>query len=203
MRLNVTDNADKAERDLSALYERIVSTALPRTINALLGSAQTAGFRQIAQTYQIPARTMEQYASQQLASAANLEASITVKGKGLPLSMFNPRSGPQGVTVTIKGRDVLFPHSFMVPGRFGLNVFARGAYGGKGVSRPTGESFGRFVFDRGGVGARHGLPINKFYTFAPPDAFDNPVTVQAMQDNTAERAPAQLQRELSAVVRGF
>jgi hypothetical protein len=196
MRLKVRDNLAEVERDLDQLAERIRSTAIPRVLNALIGSAQSAGFRQIAQTYQIPARTMEQYASQRLASAADLQASITVKGRGFPLSIMNPVPGPSGVTVTIKGRRVTIPHSFMVK-RFGQHVFARGAYGGKGVRRATGESFGRFAF------GRTRLPISELYSFAPPDAFSNKATVEAMDEAVKERAGKALQRELSAVARGF
>jgi hypothetical protein len=197
MRLKVRDNLAEVERDLDRLAERIRTTAIPRALNALIGSAQSAGFRSIAQTYQIPARTMEQYASQRLASAADLQASITVKGRGFPLSTFNPVQGPRGVTVTIKGRRVLIPHAFMTP-KFGTHVFARGAYASKAKGiRPTGQSFGRFDF------GKTRLPISELYSFAPPDAFDNPATVAAMEDDTAERAPVQLRRELGAVARGY
>lgn len=196
MRLTTRDNAAQVERDFDRFTEGVIKAKV-RAANALLPKVQKAGFAMVATVYQIKPSTMSQYASTQLASQGDAEASITVKGKGFPLSEFNPRQGPKGVTVTIKGRDVLFPHSFMVPSRFGRNVFARGAYGGKGVSKPSGESFGRFAF------STPRLPINKFYSFAPPDAFGNPLVVQAMDDAVAEGMGKQLERELASVARGF
>lgn len=194
--LKLRDNLADVERDLDALQQRIQSARI-RANNALLAKAEKAGFAEINTVYQIKPSTMSQYASTQLAAPGNTDAVLTVKGKGFPLSTFNPRPGPKGVTVTIKGRDVLFPHSFMVPTRFGRNVFARGAYGGKGVSRPSGESFGRFIY------STPRLPINKFYSFAPPDCLSNE-RVRVVMDNTVEgEGPDVYRRELSAAARGF
>lgn len=196
MRLKFKDNADKVERDLDRLLEGALKARV-RAINAVLPGVQRAGFAEIASVYQVKSSTMSKYASTQLAGQGSDEASITVKGKGFSLSEFNPRKGAKGVTVTIKGRDVLFPHSFMVPSRFGRNVFARGAYGGKGVSRPSGESFGRFHY------SIPRLPINKFYSFAPPDAFSNERVVAAMDAEAEARLAKQMERELASIARGF
>lgn len=195
MPLTMRDNAAQVERDLDRLAERIAAGQI-RVVNTLMKQAERAGFAEINTVYQIKPSAMSQYASVQLAAANDPQAVLTVKGRGFPLSLFNPRQGPKGVTVTIKGHDVLFPHAFMTP-KFGRNVFARGAYGGKGVSRPTGESFGRFAF------STPRLPINKFWTFAPPDCLDNEQVRRAMDDTVAANAPKQLQRELSAAARGF
>lgn len=194
MRLTARDNAAQVERDLDRLAERIKVAGI-RAVNALAAQAERAAFAEINAVYQIPAKTMSQYASTRLASQVDAEASITVKGKGFPLSVFKPVQNRVGVSVLLKGRRITIPHAFMVP-RFGQHVFARGAYGGKGT-KPTGQSFGRFQF------GRTRLPINELYSLAPPDAFSNPKVVEAMDDTIAENAPKQLQRELSAIARGF
>lgn len=196
MKLKLRDNAAQVERDFDKFVEGVIRAKV-RAANTVIAQAERAGFAEIQAVYQIAPKVMSGYASTRLASQGELEASITVKGRGFPLSTFNPRPGPKGVTVTIKGRDVLFPHSFMVPSRFGRNVFARGAYGGKGVSKPSGDSFGRFAF------STPRLPINKFYSFAPPDAFSNARVIAAMDDVVANEMPKQLERELKAAGRGF
>lgn len=194
MKLRITDNLAKVEADLDRLAERIRTVAIPRALNALVPPVQREGFRQIATTYAIPARTMELYASQRLASPGNLQASITVKGRGFPMSLFKPVQTKEGVRVTIKGRRILIPHAFMVP-RFGQHVFARGAYGS--VPKPTGQHFGRFAFGKGR------LPIHELWSFSPPSAFANELVTRAMDDEMQARAGRALERELGAVARGF
>ena len=81
--------------------------------------------------------------------------------------------------------------------KFGQHVFVRGGYGGKGGVKPTGQSFGRFVFGKGR------LPINELYSFAPPDTLNNVDVRRVMDDRIEQQAPAILKRELSAVARGF
>lgn len=197
MRMNSRDNLPDVERDLDALRERILITAAPRFLNTLQDQAQTAGFREIRNEYQIQPATMDRYTTVQPARAGDLEASITVKGKGFPLSTFKPVQTKQGVAVTIKGRRVLIPHAFMLE-RFGSHVFARGAYAGKSKGmKPTGETFGRFAFGRGR------LPISELWSFAPPDCLSNGKVQGVMNDRVAEQAPKILERELKAVARGF
>jgi len=193
----------KHSRFTKAQFDAIRDIAEPRAINTLADQAEVAGDRKVAELYGISARTLQRYTTRKDARANDLEASITVKGRGFPLSEFRPVPTARGVQVTIKGRTFVIPHTFMVKRKFGRNVFARGAYGGKGISRPTGESFGRFLFDRGGIGRRHGLPINKLYTFAPPDTWSNPTVTAAMQDRVDSQAAAVLRREVAAVTRGF
>ena len=193
--LKFRDNLAKVERDLDALAARI-PVAFTRAANAMLGPVQTAGFQQIAITYQIPAATMKQFASQRIAAANDPIAGITVKGRGFPLSAFSPVQTAAGVSVLLKGRRVTIPHSFMV-GKFGKHVFARGSYRGKYGGKPSGEVFGEFVF------GESRLPISELWSLSPPDAFSNPATTAAMDAAVAERAPAALRRELSAIARGF
>lgn len=196
MRLTTTDNVAQAEANIDALLARILESALPRAANTLRDQAQTAGYRKINEVYDIPARTMDQYTTLKVSTPNDLEASITVKGRGFPLSTLRPVQTKQGVTILIKRRRVLVPHAFMVA-RFGQHVFARGSYGGKGAVRPTGESFGRFVFGSGR------LPISELYSFAPPDCLSNNDVRQTMDDRVEQQAPAVLKRELAAVARGF
>jgi len=196
MRMSAQCDTRPGFAQLDALRASIDDVAKPRTLNTLADQAETAGFRKIGQVYDIPARTMQRYASRRDARAGDLEASITVKGRGFPLSEFRPKQTARGVSVVIKGRRIVIPHTFMVR-RFGQHVFARGAYGGKGLSRATGESFGRFAY------GRTRLPINELYTFAPPDAWSNPEVVDAINARVDEQAGKVLQREIAAVSRGF
>jgi hypothetical protein len=178
--------------------------AVPRALNTLRDQAEVAGLRAVAEKYQISARAMREggdgggkWLSEQDATLGDLEASITVRGRGFPLSQFKPLKTPTGVSVLIKGKRVTIPHAFMVK-RFGAHVFARGSYGGKsGGLKPTGETLGRFVYGAGR------LPIQELYTFGPAEAFSNDDVTQAMKDRVAEQAPKVFAREMAAVKRGF
>lgn len=210
MRLSVRTNVDSVLGDLDAFVEGAKTLAVARAINALEGQASVAGFRKIAEIYDVGPRTTEKYASAQLATPAHLEATITVKGLSFPLAAFRPVPTKRGVSVKIKGRRVLFPHTFMATMPSGhVGVFARGAYGGKGatVLKATGR-IGRFVLGRGRREKRPNkwgsseLPINELFTFSPGDTFANPDVIAAMQDRIEEQAGKVLEREIAAVGRG-
>lgn len=196
MRLTASGNIEQVMAQFDDVADAILARALPRALNTLRDQAEVAGLRGIADVYQVPASQVRGYIEDEDANSGRLEASITAKGKGFPLSLFRPRQTKQGVQVTVKGRTFVIPHAFMVK-RFGQHVFARGGYGGKARGTPTGEAFGRFAFTKGR------LPIAELYTFGPPEALSNTRVTQAMNDRVAQQAPAILARELRAVARGF
>lgn len=193
MKLRAKHNLDEVFGQLDDVADQIM-VATVRTVNKLADQAQTAGFRKIADVYKIGPRTMDQYARTKLAGIEDLEATITVKGRGFPMSVFQPLRTGKGISVLIKGKRVLIPHAFFIP-RAGARVFARGGYGGKGARKPTGESFGPFQFNRSR------LPINQLFTFAPPDAFSNPDVVETMNDRVEAQAKAVLTHEIKFAVR--
>ena len=82
--------------------------------------------------------------------------------------------------------------------RFGQHVFARGAYRGRSVPKPTGETGGR-----GFTYGRTRLPISELYTLGPADMFQRRSVVDRMNDRVDEQAPAVFRREIAAVARGF
>lgn len=195
--MSVRTNVNEVMQQLDDLADQIQSVATVRALNTLRDQAEVAGFRKVNDEYDVKASTMEQYATLKPASSSDLESSITVKGRGFPLSAFNPVQTREGVSVSIKHRRFTIPHAFMV-GRFGLHVFARGAYGGKSKGiRPTGESFGRFVFGKGR------LPISELWTMGPTECFSNEDVTQAMQDRVDQQASAVFAREIKAVARGY
>lgn len=196
MGLALHSNVDQVLADAARFVAAAKAVAAPRALNALLPMARTAGLRKIADLYQIGPRTSEAWVSVKLATSGDLKATITVKGRGFPLSVFKPIQTPAGVSVLIKGKRFTIPHTFLVK-RFGLHVFARGAYSGKsGGLRSTGETFGRFVYGKGR------LPIQELYSFGPAEAFANADVTQAMLDRVEEQAPKVIAREVAAVRRG-
>lgn len=211
MKLAMRSNVDEVLRDLDAVILDFKTIAASRTLNTLEGQAQVAGFRKINELYGVGPRTTEQYAVVELASPSNLEATITVKGAGYPLSAFAPRQTKRGVSAKIKGVRHLFPGTFMARMPNGhVGVFARGAYAGKGATaiRETGR-IGRFVLGRGKRVRRANkwgsseLPINELYTSSPGDTFANDEVFEAMAARVEEQAPIVMARELKAVRRGF
>jgi hypothetical protein len=137
---------------------------------------------------------MAPYVTQKQATPADLEATISAKGHGFPLSLFSPQRVAGGVSVLVKGRRFTIPHAFFIPQAPG-HVFARGAYAGKsGGLLPTGEDFGRFVF------GKKRLPISELYTLNPADAMSNTEVVQAMNDRVDEQAADVLRHELGFAI---
>lgn len=212
MRIRVRSNIDEVFRQLDADLEAMQTIGAPRALNVLQGQATVVGYRKIAEVYGVGPRTIEKYASVQLASANDPTATVTVKGKGFPLGLFNPIPTPRGVSVRIKGVRHLYPGTFLATVTSGegahVGVFGRGAYGGKGITKRTGN-IGRFVFGRGRRVKRPNkwgiseLPINELYTFSPPDTFANDEVVDPMLDRIEEQAPKVFAREFAAVRRGF
>lgn len=191
--LRARTNADEVFAKLDAWTADVVNIAAPRAVNRLADQARTAGLREISNVYRIGPRTFEKYVEVRLAQSGELVATLTCKGSGLPLYLFQPRQvrgKGGGVSVAIKGRRVLIPHAFIEsqkgkPIKFKSGhrgVFARGAYGGKGKNVFTGETSGRFHF------GRERYSVNELFTFSPPGAFSNPRVTDAMNDRVLEQA---------------
>lgn len=193
MKLRAKGNVDQVMRDFDALAAAI-EIGSARAANTLASQARVAGFRRISEVYQIGPRMMDAYATVKLAASGDLEASITVKGKGFPLSAFAPVQTRRGVSVRIKRQRFLIPHAF-ISAKLGGRVYARGAYGGKGLRKASAERFGRFQF---GISR---LPINQLFTLGPSDAFSNPDVVDAMNERVEQQYAAVLKRELKQAVR--
>lgn len=198
MRLSVRTNEKEVFHDLDAFVDAARSRAIPRGINRLAALAELAGLRKVGDTYELAPRTVEKYLRLTVATRDNPVASITAAGQRFPLSVMQPRQTRKGVSVRIKGKRFVIPHSFLSKALGGTHVFARGGYRGKdGGVRPRGEDFGRFVM---GLGR---LPISEIYTFGPAETFANEEVVQAMQDRIEEQVQSVFAREIAAVRRGF
>lgn len=209
--LKVRSNVDQCLREIDDFVDAGKKLAASRALNTLQGQATVAGFRKIAEIYGVGPRTTEKYASVELAAPGNLQATITVKGRGYPLVAFNPIPTKRGVSVKIKGQRITFPGTFLAQMPNGhLGVFARGAYGSKS-RRPLQQtgSIGRFTLGRGvrvkkaNKWGNTELPINELFTFSPGDTFSNEDVTDAMMDRVDEQAGPVFERELAAVRRGF
>lgn len=200
MALRILTNVDEVFDKLDGWAGMVQGLALPRAANKLIDQAQTAGFRKVNDIYRIGPRTFEKYARVALASNGNPTASITVKGAGFPLYLFNPRQvrgKGGGVRVTLKGRTFLIPHAFIARMKSGhVGIFARGAYGGKGKQSFTGEAFGRFQF------GKRRYSINELFTFSAPGAFSHPEVTQAMNDRVEEQYGKVINAEIRFASRG-
>jgi len=190
VKVGLSTNVDQVLADLDGFVDDVVRIAAPRALDKLRDQAKTAGFRKISEIYDIGPRTMDRYASLTFANGRTLEASINVKGAGFPLYAFAPRQTRLGVSIRIKGKRVVIPHTFIAKMPSGhVGVFARGTYAG------------RFQFKRGRRitkprKARTELPINELFSFAPPDALSNPDVVDAMQARVDEQAGKVLKQEI-------
>jgi hypothetical protein len=195
MRITTKSNIEEVSAKIDQFAELVSTIVAARAANKLSDQAQTAGFRKVAEVYDVGPRVMEKYATERTATPGVPSAAIIVKGKGFPLSAFNPRQTRQGVSVRIKGRRVLIRHAFIATMPSGhRGVFARGKYGA------------HFQF---GAGTRHvkrhgkstELPIAELFSFAPADAFSNPAVVAAMDDRVTEQGPKVFAQELRFATR--
>jgi hypothetical protein len=197
--MRIRTNADEVLSKLDAFVSDVRTVAGARAVNKVGQQAQTAGFRRISELYGVGPRTTERYASIRLAGVGerNPEFVLTVKGAGFPLVDLNPIQTRKGVSVRIKGRRHVIPHTFLKRMPNGhLGVFARGAYGGKGLLDATGEAVGRFRF------GRSRLPINELRTFAPPNTLREASVIDAMQARAAEQMPVVYAQEVRFATRG-
>lgn len=198
MKLAISTNADQVLRDIDA-FAASVRRAAVRAANDLTATAKTAALREISSIYGIGPRSFEKYVTLIPATGDDATATLRVKGRGFPLALFDPHQTKRGVSVRIKRRRILIPHAFIARMANGhLGVFAKGAYGGKGVRRRTG-SFGRFVFgySKRRASDRSRLPINELYTFAPPDVFANRQVLDVMVDRIEERVGTVMRRAIA------
>lgn len=203
MKLRVRTNADEVVRAIDD-YAAGLRRAATRAVNELTDQAKTAGLREISRVYGIGPRAFEKYVDVRIARGEETVASIVVRGKGLPLHIFGATPTKRGVSVKVKGRRFLIPHAFIQRMQSGhVGVFARGAYGGKGVLRKSGSTFGRFVFgySRRRKTDRSRYSINELYTFAPPDAFANGEVTKAMADRVDEQLGRVMKRAIAFEVR--
>ena len=193
MRVSAKSNADAVLRDLDAHVSMIKAQAMPATINELIDRSETAGLRAVAKEYGIPQGQFRKYLRKRKTGtgARSVEASVSAFGIALPLYLFQPRQTKRGVSVKVKQKRFVIPHTFIARMRSGrIGVFARGAYGAKGLVGVslTGESFGRFVFAKGRRrrSSKNTLPINELYTFGPAEAWNNEIVIVAMSDKADE-----------------
>lgn len=195
MRIGVHTNTDEVLGDIDAFMAAIF-VAAPRAANRLRDQAQTVGVRRAAGIYGVKSRDFAASLRTRDAIKGDAEASLTATGKAFPLSAFNPRQTKQGVTVKVKGRLVRIQHAFIARMRSGhVGVFARGAYGGKGATKLTGEVFGRFKYSKGR------LPINELYTFAAADMLANEDVVADMDARVDEQQAKVLKSEIAFALR--
>lgn len=195
--LRVRSNHEQVFEQMDREVEAIRAVAMPRALNKLRDQASVAGLRVVADLYGIGPRTFEKFVTFKLATTADAEALITVKGKGLPMYLFKPKQTKKGVVVLIKGRSHLVEHGFIARMKSGhVGVFARGAYGGKGKRfHATGGGFGRFLY------SSTRLSINEFYTFAAPDALGSRQAIEAMTDRIDSQADSVIRAEIRFAIR--
>lgn len=197
MRITTRTNVDQVLGDLDRFVDDAQRKAVPRALNRLAEQAKTAGLRAVADEYRIGPRAFEAYLNVRLARDGDVEASIGARGRGLPLQLFAPRQTRAGVSVMVKGRRFVIPHAFIARMRSGrVGVFARGSYGGKGLTAGTGQSFGRFAF------GRRRLPIGELFTFGPSEAWSAERVVGAMSDRVLEQMDKVIRNEMRFAMRG-
>lgn len=195
MEIVVKTNVEEVIQGLDRFVDVITSKAVPRALNKLRDQAQVAGFRLIGTGYGIKRSDMLKYGrvTYQNARDGGTSASITVGGITFPLWLFPHRQTPRGVQVTLRGRQFVFPHAFMIRTR-GTKVYARGSYkasGGKGSRfKPTGEEFWNLRF------GKSRFPITVLRTMSPRGIFRKDDVVKTMMARVKEQAEKVLMQEI-------
>lgn len=202
MQLDIRTNVEDVLRELDGFVEEVARVAVPRALNKLAKQVEVVAVRLIAEEYGVGAAQMRKYLRLALSSGPDVPARLIARGKGFPLVLFHPRGGrrrDKGVTVRIKGRNVLIPHAFILAlGGGDRQVFARGSYTARegGRFEPTGERMGRFRY------GRRRFPISLLRTFGPPEAIRNRRVVDGMVARAKEQAAKVLTQEIRFASRG-
>lgn len=128
------------------------------------------------------------------ASQFALAATVTASGRPIPLIKYGARQTGSGVTVNVmRGRRTI-RHAFvarMPSGHEGVFIqrkWLRGSGVGGGVRSRTRSA--------GGLGRKHGLPINELYGPGIPQAFANKLVRKVMVEQTNEYFPLEMARQL-------
>lgn len=191
----VRTNIEEVLAQFDRYAEAVRTKAVPRALNKLRDQAQVAGFRLIGTAYGVKRSDMLQYGRVTYVNArsGDTRAAIVVAGITFPLWLFQHRQTREGVLVTLRGRQFLFPHAFEIRSR-GTKVFARGSYtsaGGQGSRfKPTGSAFWNLKFGRGR------FPITLLRTMSPRGIFRKDDVVKAMMARVKEQAGKVLLQEI-------
>lgn len=119
--VNVTSDLKSLLRGVE-LEQRAQTRAVMRALNSAARGMRTDAGREIHKRYpRLSTRDIGKLIDVQLASAANLVATITVRGRPLSLIRFaagtRTRRGSGGVWVSVKGQRKFIPHAFIASGR--------------------------------------------------------------------------------------
>jgi len=191
-------NTDDVFAAVDAFVDDVAQVAGPRALNKLMDQAQTAGFRRAAAIYGVGVRKIAAIAKVKPARRGDVQVELAMTGIGFPLvDMPGVRQTKRGVSVLVKGKRQVYPGTFLARMPNGhVGVFARGAYGGKGIRVPTGQSIGRFVL------GRSRLPINELRTFGPAELIRNQDVLDEMNRRVAQQAPSVYAQEVRFASRG-
>ncbi len=163
---NVSSNLDKVLAEFTIVTNNLADKAAVRALNRAADQTKTEAKRQIAAVYNLKSSAAAEQIATSKAFAGRLVATVTVRGRAIPLVQFDARwkqGQPGGATVKVK--------------RGGNRKNIRGAFIARMKSGHTG------VFVRQG-GAR--LPVRELYTIGLPRMFLAKVVQDAVRKVATE-----------------
>lgn len=176
--ISLDSDIDAMEKRLSRFGEKLRNTVVRRSLSRTATTARKQAIVSMREEYKLnlSQKEMKKFVQLKVGKGANLEATISVKGKPLPLYAFDPSvyGGPSGwpkrgrhkeggVRVKVKGKKIEVPHAFIAKMKSGhVGVFARGGW--SSVAGGT-KRFGNFTY------SNKRLPIQELKTFSYPQAF--------------------------------
>ena len=94
--------------------DKALTNAGRSALNKIIRKAKTATSRRVREVYNIKAKDLNQYIKVFRATNSNLEATLMITGKRIPLHLFGMRKSSRGVSVLVKktsGRKIV-AHAF-------------------------------------------------------------------------------------------
>lgn len=169
--VRVSDNVDQFIRQLDQLGKDVADKATVSALNKVAAQARTAAAKTIrAAGYNLKASVIKDQMRISKASPSRLIATVTARGKPIPLINYGARPVSGGVSVNVlKGRKVI-AHAFIATMPSGH----RGVFIRQGSTHKKVVKGGRVVLER--------LPIKQLFGPSVPDAMGNAAVMQALQD---------------------
>ncbi len=90
--------------------DKALANAARRTVNKLITKSKTEAGRRVREIYNVKAKDLNRSVKIKRANFQNMEATLTVRGRKIPVYMFSPRQTRQGVSIRIRkdrGRKVI------------------------------------------------------------------------------------------------
>jgi hypothetical protein len=186
LNINLKVDIERAKAKFAHLPAEIREKATVRAINDTAAQAKIQASREIRDAgYGMKVGDIKKAISLRKANASLLKATVTAKGRPIPLIKFNARQVKAGVSISVKNGRKLIKGAFIITKQDGTQgVFVR--HGNE--HRPITTRAGKRVWSA--------YQIHELYGPSIPIAFSNQKVQEALEKAVREKFPQNFKREV-------